>query len=1196
VVLGWAVRIPRRERLGVAARPVGAESAPLLSAREAALLGVTAVVAIAFRFYRLDDLLRGMHGDEAEVGLDALRVLHGQRVPPFATGWFEQGNLYTWGVALGMRIGGVGVLGVRLFSAVAGLLLLVPTYLLAREWFGRRVGLVASAFLAISGVAANFSRMEFSNVTTPLTLATGFAFLFRGLRRGSLGDFLLAGYAHAAGLYFYQGGRLTPIIGVTFFVSLVTLVPLLEALRAGLRRSGHTVRAVIRRHGLRVRRLAIPSLVYLVALLVFASPFLAYAYDHRQVTGSRAQEKLIFNNEVEMAAVHHVDHSPLELGIRMPRAADALALPIAFEKTRFSVTLAHDGFWPRVLWRQLVVTLSILTLRGDASSVYTFTGEPVAKPFEAVLILLTLCFALARLSDPRYAALSIWFWGTIVAGGVFTINAPYMARLVGVIPLFAICSAVSLDALVSAIEAALGRSAPLWRRRLAAVVIGVVLLLLARENFADYFGRYTRTPPLPFAPTAGQAWFVRETNRAAKERGEPPPRYFDLGAHATYWNHSVNRLVNPDAAGEDLVNPSQRLPLTEPPESDAVFMVWDHNRPILAMIEAFYPHGILAPFHYGREGQDAYLFTQYRVPREELLERHSTFATYTPSKGPALSRVESTFGSASPPPAGLVYPVRARWKGSLFSPAFARYRFGVESPAHGLLRIDGRAVVDASNHEASAASAEVVLARGLHQVELEGAFAGPKSQVRVLWSGEGLSPRPIERRFVFRGAWGSLLGTVRALPAGEPVQPFLNTPLFDLLPLVSSRLDTFLGFRDAGNALGGKPLVAVWRGTLKDLPAGVTRFELHANGGALLLVDGERVVELREGGAREMSAGGDVTLAPGPHALDVWYSWQKDAGTLELFLTPEGKDRRLLGPDDLEPSPGIFGSNEAPPGNAAPEIGDTPRVRVPRVIDLGGLVKSPRGLAVAANGELFVADTGGHRVVRLDRDGKLIGAFGRKGSGDGEFDQLEDIGLDREGRVVTLDSGSRRVQVFTSRGAFVRSLGQDAGFCSPAGFAVAPDGGVVVADTCNGRLVKLDAAGRLEKEILLRLPERMEQPVDVAIGPDGLLYVADLTPRVIALDPKTFAIRRTFATPVGTLQGASNLAVCGERLFLSDPNRDLVATVDTALGGFGALRGESSAPFSLPLAITCTPRGGLYVVDREGARLQIFPPTLGADG
>lgn len=1158
-----------------------------ISSGEFALLLLVLGVALFLRFYRLGDWLGGMHGDEGEAGLDAMRVLRGEHVPPFGTGWFGQGNLYYWCVALGMKFAGTGLFGLRVFSALAGVLLLAPTYLLARRWFGARVAILSAAFLAISDVAINFSRLEFSNVTTPLSLAAGFLFLFRGLRNGRLLDFLLAGFAHAAGLYFYQGGRLTPLLGLAFLGYLLVLLPLLTAAGAAIRRApGRAPRRVLRQQLRRARRLGVPALVYLVALLTFGAPFVAFSFDNREEATSRVKEKLVFNNESRMTATHAVGHAPLFLGLRRPHAADTLPVPVVFEKTPLSLQIGRDGFWPRVLWRQLLVTLSILTYREDASSIYTFSHAPIAKPFEAVLIILSLAWALAGVRDPRRGALTIWFWGTIVVGGVLTIDAPYMARLVGILPVLAIAAAFSLDALSRALEGALPRRG----RGAGKVLLVAVLLALAGQNFRDYFDRYTRTSP-PFAPTVGQAWFVRETNRRASAEGRPFPHYYDLGAHEIYWSHSVNRFLNPDATGMDLANPSQSLPLADPPDADAIFLVWDNNRHYLPILEALYPGGKQERFLYGLPGRGESLFFSYRVPAGELERRRTTLASYSPARGPAVSRVESRIGTGDPLPRELVYPVRARWKGAIFAPAFARYRLEVQAPAMASLDID-RVPALASDTRAG----ELVLARGLHEVELAAELTDPDARVQLKWGAAGLGVRAVARQFVWAGPGRSLLGFVRALPQGESPAAFFRSPLFEGLPLLSARIDSFLGFKDAEHALGadGKPLVAVWKGTIR-ATQGRAAFELRANPGALLAVDGRRVLEVPEGGPRESSAASEIDLAPGVHEIEVWYSWVRDVGTLELFWTPPGGQRALLGADELAMKGGAWrpgGISE--PRVVLPDLGAAAAIRL-RSADLAGLVQEPRALAVASNGELFVADTGGHRVVRLDSNGKFLGAFGRAGRGGGEFERLEDIALDRSGRIYTLDSSFARVQVFLRDGTLLRTMGQNSGLCTPAGFGLGPDGSVYVADTCGGRIVKFEEGGRRVKEIRPAPPAKLDQPVDVAIGEDGLLYIADLTPRLIALDPATGAIRRAWPIAVGTLVGGSNLSLNGTRLYVSDPNRNVVLAIDVSGGDLEPMRGHPSAPFAAPLGVACSPENTLYVIDRNGKRLQAFADPLAGE-
>jgi probable HAF family extracellular repeat protein len=80
----------------------------------------------------------------------------------------------------------------------------------------------------------------------------------------------------------------------------------------------------------------------------------------------------------------------------------------------------------------------------------------------------------------------------------------------------------------------------------------------------------------------------------------------------------------------------------------------------------------------------------------------------------------------------------------------------------------------------------------------------------------------------------------------------------------------------------------------------------------------------------------------------------------------------------------------------------------------GGAAR-PRGIAADGDGTLWVVDDG-PRVLHLDREGRLLKAFGRPGVGRGELHKPRAVGLDGRGRVVVLDGGNHRVMAFSRQG------------------------------------------------------------------------------------------------------------------------------------------------------------------------------------
>jgi lysophospholipase L1-like esterase/sugar lactone lactonase YvrE len=115
----------------------------------------------------------------------------------------------------------------------------------------------------------------------------------------------------------------------------------------------------------------------------------------------------------------------------------------------------------------------------------------------------------------------------------------------------------------------------------------------------------------------------------------------------------------------------------------------------------------------------------------------------------------------------------------------------------------------------------------------------------------------------------------------------------------------------------------------------------------------------------------------------------------------------------------------------------------------GGKVDQPTDVVTAPNGDIFVTE--GHtiggpiqRVSKWSKDGTFIKAWGRKGSGPGEFDVPHTIAIDSIGRLFVGDRNNNRIQIFDQNGAFLDEWTQ---FGRPSGIAIAKDDTIYVADS-----------------------------------------------------------------------------------------------------------------------------------------------------
>ncbi len=87
-----------------------------------------------------------------------------------------------------------------------------------------------------------------------------------------------------------------------------------------------------------------------------------------------------------------------------------------------------------------------------------------------------------------------------------------------------------------------------------------------------------------------------------------------------------------------------------------------------------------------------------------------------------------------------------------------------------------------------------------------------------------------------------------------------------------------------------------------------------------------------------------------------------------------------------------------------------------------GELSAPADIAVDAAGNVYIADTGNHRVQVFTPGGTFLRGFGQVGRGDGEFYNPQGITVHGD-RVYVADTDNSRVQAFTLGGVFVRQIG-----------------------------------------------------------------------------------------------------------------------------------------------------------------------------
>ena len=258
-------------------------------------------------------------------------------------------------------------------------------------------------------------------------------------------------------------------------------------------------------------------------------------------------------------------------------------------------------------------------------------------------------------------------------------------------------------------------------------------------------------------------------------------------------------------------------------------------------------------------------------------------------------------------------------------------------------------------------------------------------------------------------------------------------------------------------------------------------------------------------------------------------------------------------------------------------------------------VSNPRGLAVGPDGAVYIADMQSDRVRRVDAETSVIttvaGSGGRGYGGNG-------------------------------------GPATEAYFLNPYDVAVDQDGRLLIADTLNGQVRRVEQDGVIHALAGVgvggsdrgdggpALAASFTTAHSVACGPDGRIYIGDMSGRLRVVDPRTGTIE-TFA---GTGQagysgdggpatgarigGPSSIAFDRDgNLYFADLTQHVVRKVDAA-GTITTVAGTGEPGYSpdgtpaleaklfKPLGVAVTPEGTVYFSDSRNNRVR----TIGADG
>lgn len=233
----------------------------------------------------------------------------------------------------------------------------------------------------------------------------------------------------------------------------------------------------------------------------------------------------------------------------------------------------------------------------------------------------------------------------------------------------------------------------------------------------------------------------------------------------------------------------------------------------------------------------------------------------------------------------------------------------------------------------------------------------------------------------------------------------------------------------------------------------------------------------------------------------------------------------------------------------------------------------PIGVATGNDGVVYVADRYAASIRRITPNGMVSTIAGRNGTPgfvDGigsvaRFNEPRRLVVDRDGTVYVSDTGNHAIRKIDPNGRVVTFARATAGDrMDPQGIAISSAGGLIVADTWAHvvRLIDPDGAIRTLAGVSGIAGSNdgpitsasFNAPEDVAVTPDGTIYVAD---------SGNHSIRRIAKGVVSTVAGRSGIP------------------------GFydGA---ASAARFNNPTGLAVDPSGRLWIADRANQTIRLL--------
>ena len=462
--------------------------------------------------YALADIPNMLIPDEGSFWETAFAIAIKKLQPPL----FGAG-VYTFPVASSIYQGwiirnfGLNLWAWRFSSVLAGVVTVIPLYLLGRDWFDRRVAVIASLMMIANPYFIAFARLGYNNSQSLFPVTCTIYFFALAIRKGSMFYLWLAGVLAGIGFYTYSAswlGLLTLCLGVPYLFL--------------------------------TRQIRFKQVVFLYGVILLAwgmvfAPRVAYIASGKDRQG--------------------LSYKIFETSFVNTFYAKSLYGMSDLQQTAPFIHFSKNDtiFYEPVIYRELLTRSTVRTLLSlfDPYIIREhFLVVGLAGSFSAIFFLIGLAVAFRSWKQTRFGIQLIWLTAALIFLSIIAAFPPRHTHMVSVIPVLALLSGIGLSA---AIEKLADLLLSRWAR-LQAIVHLLFLVLISTGILYTGIHTYFIEMPTVYPPSFEDiaSWIAWKTPGPVhfiylSKVDKPHSVKYLVGtqlAHGTYWTSTI-KTFNP---------------------------------------------------------------------------------------------------------------------------------------------------------------------------------------------------------------------------------------------------------------------------------------------------------------------------------------------------------------------------------------------------------------------------------------------------------------------------------------------------------------------------------------------------------------------------------------------------------------------------------------------------------------------------